>query len=268
MYAVKKKVNPSFSKGPKRITKTLLRVRSRDLFSIYVQSSEFRSIVDNGNYVYVAGYFVVEPIAMSIFRNKLDKQRLPLALHSIGLNGSPSEYCITYETIKEQNSLDDIYFYASPRMFRRMHAYHAGKYIEYTKRTGDEFEDYVFGSIPPPPDNVSFGELLKMHMEAKKMTVEKLASETGLDEKTIQRYRNDSEIRPAIRNVVAICLALHLLPSDSFFLLRVAGYFLRNTATERAYRYLLNVYFNESVFHCNRVLLSYGFEPLTKDNHI
>ena len=262
MYAVKKRVSPFYSKGPNVKAKGILRVRRKDCFLLYCQSTDFRLIMDSGNYVYVSGYFILQPVAELILKSNLENKPLILALRSVGLLAAATEYCITYEIISDHKEHVEVNAYVSPRMFRRMHPSHAGKHEQYKQTNGDEFDDFVFGN--GPPNNYSFGELLKLYMEKKRITVEELAEKTELDEKTIQRYRNNSIKRPNVHTVVIICLALHLLPSESFQLINSAGYCLRNTVTERAYQYLLNVHYNDGVHFCNHILLQHGLPPLIK----
>ncbi len=120
--------------------------------------------------------------------------------------------------------------------------------------------------------NITFGEKLKDHMLRLRITNEWLAEETGLTPKAIQRLRNPTTTHPELSQVVAVCLAMQLLYTDSSDLVETAGYNLRRKfELEALYDYFLShideiVKINESsiVAFCNKKLIELGHKPLTK----
>lgn len=117
------------------------------------------------------------------------------------------------------------------------------------------------GGGQEPPNN--FSEALIFFMEERNITVERLADETGLSEKTIQRLRNNPEIRPTLETVIAICVGLHLDAYSGDTLVYLAGYRLTNKKCEKMYRLFINFAFKETVFECNNALIRCGLKPLT-----
>lgn len=117
------------------------------------------------------------------------------------------------------------------------------------------------GGGQEPPHN--FADALIFFMEERNVTVECLAEETGLSEKTIQRLRNSSGGRPDLKTVIAICVGLHLDAYSGDTLLHLAGYILTNKKCDKMYRLFINFAFKETVFECNNALIRCGLKPLT-----
>lgn len=210
-------------------------------------------------------YFVLKPIAIAILKAQ-KKHNIVSTLKEFGSSGKATDYCISYECGEKyaSNLVDTRYIH--PRYFISLHVVHAGKVSHFNDDlSSDDIElrqfvgrNYVTNDGGPP----SFSELLKLYMSEKCVTVEQLAESSGLDPKTIQRYRNDPNIRPALNSVIAICLGLHLLPTDSIALIHSAGYTLRNIERERAYLFVINTCYDQSIHICNELLKRNGFDPI------
>ncbi|MCD8324825.1 MAG: helix-turn-helix domain-containing protein, partial [Clostridiales bacterium] len=101
------------------------------------------------------------------------------------------------------------------------------------------------------------------YMNTAGMSVGTLADETGLDDSTIKRYLRENKNPPDVPIIVALCIALHLLPMCSEKLLRSAGRVLSSSKRDRIYQLLLNTAYTYSVHDCNIFLKELGFRPLT-----
>ena len=95
------------------------------------------------------------------------------------------------------------------------------------------------------------------------MTIGKLSEETGLSTDTIEAMRNNHEKVFKIESVVAVCIALHLLPEVSREYIDKAPSKLIDTTNMGLYRYAINHWYEKSVAEVNRLLLECGSTPLT-----
>lgn len=122
------------------------------------------------------------------------------------------------------------------------------------------FEKYAT-EIRGIPD--SFGDALRYFMLKHSKSQEALAFETGISERHLRRFMSSEEKQPKLETVVAICIALHLFPLFSNYLIAKAGYSLRNNDKGIAYQILLNMFYMEDIETCNRLLNEMGFSSLT-----
>ena len=80
----------------------------------------------------------------------------------------------------------------------------------------------------------SFSDTLFELMKEKKMSKARLAIESNLSEKTIQRLRNDDRFEPTKQTVIALCVGLKLSLVESMALIRRSPYQLRPTNPQDA----------------------------------
>ena len=111
---------------------------------------------------------------------------------------------------------------------------------------------------------LSFGESLAHLMKESKVTVETLAWDTGFNEKTISRMRNDPTYPKSIESVIAVCVALHLPPLVSQCLLDKTCFKFQpvNNEAHFLYKIFIESMYNETVEACNKVLEVNGHAPL------
>ena len=103
-------------------------------------------------------------------------------------------------------------------------------------------------------------------MKQKGIISARLFDMTGIDKSTISEYLNDK--RSQQKNyLVAISIALRLLPKQSTYLLSLADISIgKNGDENKLYQLFLDsCAFNEeiTVSKCNEILISKGFPPLT-----
>ena len=129
----------------------------------------------------------------------------------------------------------------------------------------DEFESFVNNvegypvTVKPPG---TFSEALKLHMKCADITVEELADMAHLSTKTVGKMRNDNEYTPEVENVVAVCIALHLMPAQSYRLVELAGYKLKTSKSHRLYCFLLDTAYMNTVDECNALLSRAGVKAI------
>ncbi len=110
------------------------------------------------------------------------------------------------------------------------------------------------------------GTFLGFLMKQKGIISARLFDMTGIDKSTISEYLNDK--RSQQKNyLVAISIALRLLPKQSTYLLSLADIFIgKNGDENKLYQLFLDsCAFNKeiTVSKCNEILISKGFPPLT-----
>ena len=139
----------------------------------------------------------------------------------------------------------------------------ASKIPVFTSRNVDEImENYSF--TKSSSDTV--GTFLGFLMKQKGIISARLFDMTGIDKSTISEYLNDK--RSQQKNyLVAISIALRLLPKQSTYLLSLADISIgKNGDENKLYQLFLDsCAFNEeiTVSRCNEILISKGFPPLT-----
>lgn len=100
----------------------------------------------------------------------------------------------------------------------------------------------------------SFQEQLKLAMDVKDMTYEKLADKIGVSVRTITRYK-DGHNAPSIQMLVAICIVLNLDTKQATALLSSLGRcFLGTKKEDYAYMYLIENHSGKTIDECNEIL--------------
>lgn len=109
----------------------------------------------------------------------------------------------------------------------------------------------------------SFNDMTVELMAERKMTIQPLSDATGISRETIKYMRNDPSRVFGIREIVAVCIALHLDPAVSELYLESSPAKLLDTEEDNCYRYALAHWYGESVPEVNRRLKALGVKPLT-----
>ena len=108
---------------------------------------------------------------------------------------------------------------------------------------------------------VGFGESLKLLMNDRDMSVEKMESESGLSVSTVKRLRAGQEA--SAEQVVAISVALRLPPMVSSDLLRMCGITLDfNNQRNTVYQMILTGHYKDGIEQVNVYLAACGCAPL------
>ena len=110
----------------------------------------------------------------------------------------------------------------------------------------------------------SFPKALCYVMRLSGFTKEALAYESKVSESTIGRYRTGKVKHYSEKNVVALCVAMHLPPWLSFKLIGKAGFSLAATREQQAYLMVLSCTYMRSVDEVNDYLRERGSDLLSQ----
>lgn len=110
----------------------------------------------------------------------------------------------------------------------------------------------------------SFPKALCYVMRLSGFTKEALAYESKVSESTIGRYRTGKVKHYSEKNVVALCVAMHLPPWLSFKLIGKAGFSLAATREQQAYLMVLSCMYMGSVDEVNDYLRERGSDLLSQ----
>mgnify|MGYP003087736395 FL=1 len=110
----------------------------------------------------------------------------------------------------------------------------------------------------------SFPKALSYVMKLSGFTKEALAYESKVSESTIGRYRTGKVKHYSEKNVVALCVAMHLPPWLSFKLIGKAGFSLDATREQQAYLMVLSCMYMRSVDEVNDYLRERGSDLLSQ----
>ena len=110
----------------------------------------------------------------------------------------------------------------------------------------------------------SFPKALCYVMRLSGFTKEALAFESKVSESTIGRYRTGKVKHYSEKNVVALCVAMHLPPWLSFKLIGKAGFSLAATREQQAYLMVLSCMYMRSVDEVNDYLRERGSDLLSQ----
>lgn len=108
----------------------------------------------------------------------------------------------------------------------------------------------------------SFPKALCFVMKLSGFTKEALAYESKVSESTIGRYRTGKVKHYSEKNVVALCVAMHLPPWLSFRLIGKAGFAQAETEEQQSFMTVLNCLYMKSVDEVDEYLKARGSEPL------
>lgn len=109
-----------------------------------------------------------------------------------------------------------------------------------------------------------FPKALCYVMKLSGFTKEALAYESKVSESTIGRYRTGKVKHYSEKNIVALCVAMHLPPWLSFSFIEKAGFALAKTEEQQAFMTVLNCMYMKSVDEVDEYLKARGNEPLVQ----
>lgn len=238
----------------------IVEFRGIEILNLYASSKEFRKIIDSGNYVFVDNRLVLKSQECISVSNG----EIQILVDESALN----DYCVKIKrtlirTMTGGHMRRGNTRCASPFKKRIEYEIEEASKITSINHLNADNMHLFFGAGQEPPDPPhKFSKALIYFMDLKGYTTEKLASETGLSEKTIQRMRTD-KTHPDIETVVAICVGLHLGLYYADILLSRAGYILTDSDYHRALYCCVYYAFSCTVEECNYFMMRMGYKPLT-----
>lgn len=234
IYSEKQEMPFSFSVSSKDNTKFTI----EEFVDIFLDNLEVRTVISNGKYTFYRNNLI--PTNWTL----LSEKNLHSAYKKIQNAPVLSEKRINDKVIYQ---IDD----------------YASRIPVFSSENIDEIvSSYSFSEN----ENDTVGSFLSSIMEQKKIISARLYEMTGIDKGTISEYLNDK--RNQQKNyLVAISIALRLLPKQSKYLLSLADIVLsRKTQENLLYQLFLDsCAFNEeiTVSKCNDILIHRGLQPLT-----
>lgn len=250
-------------------SKTQCTFSMTDIRRNYLHNKSFQAVMNTGDYFYFDNYLVL--MTKDAFSVKDGKLSLNMELPDF-----EKKYCVQCveerisHTVNAQAHSDSGHVANVPLKgwIIAQKFVHATEHAMITGKIKSEFTDFLmiiqgtgYGGDPPFD---TFGTTLSSHIERRNLTNEKLCELTEISVRTIQRYRND-EVEPNMPYIIALCIALRLLPCYSEKMIHVAGKVLGENKRDLAYLFLLNTeYINGDVARCNEILEKLGLDRLTK----
>ena len=209
-----------------------------EFVDIYLNNLEVRTAVSNGKYTFYRDNLI--PTNWTF----LEKEDFNSAIKKIQNKPVLSKQKIND---KEVYQLDD--FASRIKVF-----------------TSDDVDDIIEGYALNKNDDDTVGLYLNHLMKKKGIISARLYEMTAIDKSTLSEYLNDG--RNQQKNyLVAISIALRLLPVQSSYLLELADICIgKHSVENRLYRLFLDsCAFNMeiTVAKCNEILISRGLSPLT-----
>lgn len=234
--------------------------------------TSFRKMIMSGQYACIHGHLILTPIAYEICRRHLPLTRSVLArlLPYLMLEDMHTLLKVNADKVSvnvggmEYGGGSDI----SSRHMQQTHNVPMGRATQATMASSGQLitanlVNSLFNQYPEPPKKgppADFREMFEKVIGKNKQ--KHIAELTGIDERKIRRIKNENYFRPELGELVAICVAVNALPTDSLLLLELAGYKLRSVPEEHMYRIFINMAELIDVPYCNMLLAEHGFGPL------
>ena len=160
------------------------------------------------------------------------------------------ECCLVFEQISRANNRYGISYYRECYLCRDIYQIHLQKrnmwrhrIIKQKKKRQQKVKNIKRGSKNSKNSTRVTGWLwryFKISHEALEVTVEKLEELSLVGYKTIQTMRNNEAVNKSLRNVVAICIGLHLHPLLSEDLIRKSGNTFKSTEEDFVLQFLVH----------------------------
>ena len=234
IYSKKQEMPFSFSVSSKDNTKFTI----EEFVDIFLDNLEVRTVISNGKYTF--------------YRNNL----IPTNWTLLSEKNLHSAYKIIQNApVLSEKKINDKVIYQIDDYASRIPIFSSENIYEI-------ISSYSFSEN----ENDTVGSFLSSLMEQKKIISARLYEMTGIDKGTISEYLNDK--RNQQKNyLVAISIALRLLPKQSKYLLSLADIVLSRKTQENllCQLFLDSCAFNEeiTVSKCNDILIHRGLQPLT-----
>ncbi len=235
-----------------------------DLFKAYCFNREFRALVDSGRFVFIDGHLVFDE-KKYVSRNESGTPVLtPYALSHIDECAVVFTRGYSYES-----KYQGVKYYqqfmrnAAPKTDQIEYSFELTKHnktllkqIEHGRQRAEALRRYPG----------SFAETLVALQKEHNLSNKKLAHQSLVGEKTIQRLRNNEEYPTSVQTVLGLCVGLKLPPPEAEMLLSKTDFKL-NAMKMKGYVYqcVLSSCAENSIYEINEMLESNGIPPLGSD---
>ena len=235
IYSKKQEMPFSFSVSSKDNTKFTI----EEFVDIFLDNLEVRTVISNGKYTF--------------YRNNL----IPTNWTLLSEKNLHSAYKIIQNSpVLSKKKINDKVIYQIDDYASRIPIFSS-------ENINESISSYSFSESK---ENDTVGSFLSSLIRTEKIISARLYEMTGIDKGTISEYLNDK--RNQQKNyLVAISIALRLLPKQSKYLLSLADIVLSRKTQENllCQLFLDSCAFNEeiTVSKCNDILIHRGLQPLT-----
>ena len=227
-------------------------IDKRDAFKEYMDNPDFRKYLDSGAFIYAEGHICLnDPKYIAYTRTG--------AKLTTWANAHVDACCLRFISVYEQCNVAEYCFGAlnSDEEYNRHYLMLSENDKGDAKPVSFKEMSDIVNSLPN-----TFHEALSVLMKMKNVTIEQMAEKASLSVDTIKRLRRNERRDYTMDQVVALCIGLHLPPWLSCELVRRAGLMLRDIPEHRAYRYILDCLFMDSIDDVQGFLKEHKFEPL------
>lgn len=133
-----------------------LRISKKSIFSLYEKSEDFRNAINDGDYIYLDGLFVLRPLATLFIKNGLDINDYIKKMASVGLISSAADYCLAIESVYVPYPYDPNVLRHSAGYVKSERIIHAAKRGALKDITKDEFEGVLSDENEPANDYTTY----------------------------------------------------------------------------------------------------------------
>jgi hypothetical protein len=238
-----------------------------DAVAEYAFSADFRRLIDSGDFVHVDNHYCINNPKYV----KHDENGLPELTEYASRN--IDECCIVFDRATRPNSGFGAQRYTECVLFQsavsktvtEFKYSHGGHNKEIEARAEEmraELDEakQAAGILKKLPG--SFCDSLKMLMEWRGITVERIAEKSLLSPKTIQRMRKDRDHIWKIETIAAVCVGLQLPSYISATLIEKAGLTTKVGEKGITLAHLLATHYKKSIYEINEYLEIAGYPPL------
>lgn len=221
-------------------------------FDLYRTDEVFCQYIREGKLIYADGHVVLND-PQYVRQTSAGLRLTPWA------NAHVDQCCLRFISVYEQSGLADYQFgqMNSDEEYNR-------HYMTFAQgnRAGSQIDQLrsmkkVLDELPN-----SFPDTLVFLMKRAHVTIEQLEERSFLSGRTISRLRTEERGAYSLDQVIAICVALHLPPWLSSEVLKKARLMLMSTVQHKAYQFVLDCLFMDSVEDVQRFLKEAGMERL------
>ena len=238
-----------------------------DFFGVSLQAAKLRELVNQNHFLYIDALFCMND---SKYIEENEDGKLCLTSYA---RSHVDECCLVFEQISRANNRYGISYYRECYLCRDIlsDTFTETKYVETPDNQTKEEKAAESKKLLKEAVKIAkiqqelpggFGATLKYHMKRLKVTVEKLEELSLVGYKTIQTMRNNEAVNKSLRNVVAICIGLHLHPLLSEDLIRKSGNTFKSTEEDFVLQFLVHNHYKASIYECNELLTEYDFPEL------
>ena len=227
-------------------------INKKDAFAEYMDNPNFREYLDSGDFIYADGHICLnDPKYITYTRTGVKL--------TTWANAHVDACCLRFISVYEQCNVAEYCFGAlnSDEEYNRHYLILGDNDKGQAKPVSFEEMSNIANSLPN-----TFHDTLVALMKMKNVTIDQLAEKASMSVETIKRLRRGERKSYTMDLVLALCIGLHLPPWLSCELTRRAGLMLRDIPEHRAYRYILDCLFMDSIDEVQKFLKENKFEPL------